>query len=334
MQAFLANLRGAALALAITTAMSGAAHAQAAGISQSPPAQETRPDEGSGIIVDGERPPPATPKQVLAYVNAVMMEEPEGQYAKFGGPICPSAHGFNEELTAFIEQRILALAKAAQIDTAKRDCRPNIHLMIVADGPSAIKELRQRGRTAFGRMRPYERDRIERGEGPVYKWHLINPLADDGNQNRASGGAGMANDAGSEEGFASILDNEGWNVARTNTKSRILKTVRQGISHAFIVIEKDAIISLSPIQIADYTALMALARITEGEAQSNAAPSIRTLFTQPREDAMASLSDWDLALLKSLYKVRGNLRASQQRAAMTRSFRQVLKENRAAQTGQ
>ena len=289
------------------------------------PSQPADPE----IIVPGERDAPSQRKHILSYDRAVMSEEPAGQYAKFDDPICPSARGFNDELPAFIEQRILSLAQAADIATAEPGSRTNVLLWIVEDGPTAIKELRVRGKGAFGRMRPYERDRIERGEGPVYKWHLVNPLADDGNQNRALEGAGLANDTGSEGSGPPLLNNEGYNVARTNTKSRILQTVRQGISYAFIVIEKDAILGLSPIQIADFATVMALARVREGESEDITVPSIRTLFANPIEDAEPTLTDWDLALLTSLYKARGNLRASQQRAAMSRTFEKALAENAA-----
>ncbi|MGB3469777.1 MAG: hypothetical protein WBA51_03025 [Erythrobacter sp.] len=86
-------------------------------------------------------------------------------------------------------------------------------------------------------------------------------------------------------------------------------------------------LSPAPVQIADFTALMALGQVKEGESESVPAPSIRTLFARERTDVEPSLTSWYLALLTSLYTVRGNLRASQQRYAMARTFEKVLIEN-------
>jgi hypothetical protein len=315
----------AALALAIPAAL--AAQDQAKVPDQPTSAEQDATQTGKpDILVEGEKHPR---KAIKAYIRSTVAEETAGQYAKFDAPVCPSFTGFNEELSVFLEQRMRDVAKAADIPTGKKNCRTNVHVAIVENGPEAIANLRQRRKGAFGRMRPYERDRIAKQPGPVYSWHIVSPMAMDGNQDRATSGAGLSNALaalGGGGGPNGILDDARINTARTNSKSRVLQPVRQSINHAVVLIEKDAILGLSPAQIADYVTLRALARAETDESETPRVASIRTLFDGSPEDAPEVLTEWDLALLTALYAAPADLRASQQRAAMAVTFEKVLAE--------
>ena len=80
------------------------------------------------IVVEGEKYPR---KAIKAYIRSVVAEESAGQYAKFDAPVCPSFTGFNEELSAFLEERMRDVAEAADIPTGKANCRTNVHVSIV-----------------------------------------------------------------------------------------------------------------------------------------------------------------------------------------------------------
>jgi hypothetical protein len=301
----------AALALAIPAAL--AAQDQAKVPDQPTSAEQDATQTGKpDILVEGEKHPR---KAIKAYIRSTVAEETAGQYAKFDAPVCPSFTGFTKELSVFLEQRMRDVAKAADIPTGKKNCRTNVHVAIVEDGPEAIADLRQRRKGAFGQMRPYERNRIAKQPGPVYSWHLVSPLSMDVNQDRSIPGGGISH---------AILEEARVNAARSNVKSRVLQPVRQSINHAVVLIEKDAILGLSPAQIADYVTLRALARAETDESETPRVASIRTLFDGSPEDAPEVLTEWDLALLTALYAAPADLRASQQRAAMAATFEKVL----------
>ncbi|WP_156423730.1 hypothetical protein [Erythrobacter sp. YT30] len=276
------------------------------------------------IIVEGAK---NQRKAILKYIRANVGEEPAGQYAKFEDPICPSVFGFTDNVAQYIETRMRDVAEAAKAKVAGNKCNPNVHLVIVEDGPNTINELRAKRKGAFGQMLPYARRELSQSPGPVYEWRVVSPIGMDGNTDRSKPSAGVSNDLSNQGGGVyALLTEDPFKAGRTNVKSRILQSVRQRIGHAVVLIEKDAVIGLSPTQIADFGVLTALARPDGGSDASPSRNSIRSLFDVPQEEAPEMLTNLDLALLTSLYAARGDLRASGQRAAMVRVFERTLEK--------
>ncbi|MEM6826574.1 MAG: hypothetical protein AAF553_01370 [Pseudomonadota bacterium] len=315
----------AALTLA-TSAAAQSSPSQSDTPAPSPAPAETSPLQTaqSEILVEGDR---ERRRTINAYIADIMEEESSGQYARFDAPICPSFSGFSENVVAFMEQRVRDVAKAADVKAAEPGCKGNVLVRVVEDGPATINTMRARHKGAFGTMLPYERRKIAEGQGPAYVWHLVTSTGADDGSNRDEPGAGLSNDFGGDGGAYSMLSSDMFKTGKSNTKSLILQPVRQAITHAFVLIEEDAALGLSPLQIADYAAVMALARSSGDTEAARRVSTIRALFDTPRDEAPELLSDWDLALLKSLYAAQTNLRAGQQRSAMTRMFEKTLVEN-------
>lgn len=225
-----------------------------------------------------------------------MVPESAGQYARFDAPACSSAIGVSAQLGDAIETRIRAVEKASGVEVGKDGCKPDLHLLIVDDGLSAIATLRQRHKRAFGKMQPYLRDRLERGEGPAYHWRVVFPLSSDDNVNCATPGSF----GGGHETYG-LINDDAMNAARTQIKSRNLLPLRQAINHAFVLIERESMIGLSAVQIADFAAMRSLVRASEN---NEALDEIETILSLYENDAVRkerpTLSQWDLALLKSL----------------------------------
>jgi len=277
------------------------------------------------IIVFGDK---ERRKLINAYIKATIEEEPAGQYAKFGSALCPSVVGFNEELTSFIEARMRTVAQAAEVAVTQGDCKANVQVLVVKDGPAMINRLRQRNKGAFGKMRPHERRKLTAAQGPAYVWHLVDTIGTTSKAKRDEPGSGLVIDTGTDGGAYSLLSSDLFKTARSNNKSLITEPVSQSINHAFVLIEKDAVMGLDPRQIADFATVMALARAESESAEAPPIETIRTLFQSAPEEAPLSLTAWDLALLTSLYKARGNMRAGQQRASMASTFERVLDEQK------
>lgn len=256
--------------------------------------EDTPPDE-SEIIVEGNKPADDQKKIVNKAIRAIMRPEGEDQYARFESPVCPSAIGFPEAIGEAIEDRIRIVAEVGKAGAAPQGCQPNLHIVLADDGPEMIRKVRSKKRGAFGRMQPSERDRIANGPGPVYNWHAVVPVSSENGQ--PAGG-----------------------FLFSNVTSRILKTVTQNITHAVVLVERDAANGMTAIQLADYAAMRGMLRVNGSGESAIGGETILSLFdagTTPEEQP-PSLSQWDLVLLRSLYAVRADRSADRQRSAMAR----------------
>lgn len=255
------------------------------------------------------------------HISTVISNQSGGQYARFSKPLCPSVIGFSEENSAFIEKRMRAIAKAADIQTGSTKCVPNIHVLIVEDGKEMLDFLRRKHRRAFGLLTPYQRDKIQNGPGPTYNWHIVETISADDGGSRSVAGTGFA--GGASYG---LLSDASANAGRSHVKSRISLPVRQELNHGFLLINKEAVQGLSVVQIADYAAMRTFLQTKEGSTGNTNADSILSLFDtkESASDRVQSLAPWDLALLIALYKAPTNTPADLQRSSMFQNFEKAL----------
>ncbi|MEM7689233.1 MAG: hypothetical protein AAF291_09435 [Pseudomonadota bacterium] len=287
-------------------------------------ADQAQPPEPE-IVVPGDLDEGERKKAVNRFIRAVM-RAPKGQYARFSEPICPSAIGFSSKVETLIEARIREVSEAAGIEVADGACKPNLHLMAVSDGREAIRSLRSRRTGAFGQMLPAQRNTIARGEGPVFNWHVVFPISTDDGRNRARLGSGYVPATGSDPGRGgiSLLSEDGYKAGLTNAKSRLLKSVKQDITHGFVLIEREALLGLSPIQIADFAAMRGLLSADPENEDLGPVSTIMTLFDEPKEAGLPGLTEWDLALLAALYRAPVDMNADRQRSLMAKLFLATL----------
>jgi len=258
---------------------------------------------------------------IATHISTVISDQSDGQYARFAKPLCPAVIGFGEKNAAFIEKRLRAIAKAADIQTGSSKCDPNIHVLVVEDGNEMLEFLRRKHRRAFGTLTPYQRDKIQNAQGPTYNWHIVETVSADDGGSRSVAGTGFA--GGASYG---LLSDAGANAGRTHVKSRIAVPVRQELNHGFLLIDKAAVQGLSVVQIADYAAMRTFLQTKEGSTGITAADSILSLFDteESAADRVQSLAPWDLALLTALYKAPTNVPARLQRSSMFQNFEKAL----------
>lgn len=291
---------------------------------------QSDPPEPSGptIIVPGDLDTSERKRAVNQFIRAVM-RAPKGQYARFSEAICPSVIGFSSKVETLIEARIREVSEAAGIDIAKDGCKPNLHLMAVEDGRQTIRKLRSRRTGAFGQMLPAYRDKIARGDGPVFNWHAVFPISTDDGRNRARLGSGYVPSAGSDPGRGglSLLAEDGFKAGMTNVKSRLKQSVKQDITHGFVLIEREALLGLSPIQIADFAAMRGLLSANPETEDLGPVSTIMTLFDVEKDAQLPGITEWDLALLAALYKAPVDLSADRQRSLMAKLFLATLEDS-------
>ncbi len=234
----------------------------------------------------------------------------QGQYARFSGAVCPKVVGLSEENRKQVEQRMRGVAMAADMKVAGEGCAPNVYVMVVADGNEAISTLRKKKSRLFGAMPHYERERIANSGGPAYAWKRIQAgSADTGALQNSDNTDTLPVDETAKTDVP---------VMHSNVKSRIKRPTKQVMTHSFLLLEKDALVDLTTVQIADYAAMRSYIDTREGQASKAPAYSIMALFdsAQPDGKRPVSASEMDLALLSSLYHSPADVSASMQSSAM------------------
>lgn len=240
------------------------------------------------------------------------------QYARFSASICPVAMGFSEAYNQVIVQRIKEVTKAAEIGTGGEGCKPNMAIVAMKKSRDFIGDLRKKHPNVFGTMSIPARDRLMAGPGPAYVWNTIYAIGSGGAKGNAAGGANSSSDGFGSGGAGRMVK---------GTSSRIVSPVEMDISMAVLVVEKPALLGMNLRQIADYSAMRLLVNSNRSVDQKVTEHSILSLFSDKSEGATPpeSLTEWDLALLKSLYSTRVNVYAPMQRGQMMAIFERELK---------
>lgn len=249
-----------------------------------------------------------------------------GQYARFAQSVCPSVAGLAERQSKAIEERIRQVAEMAEIRVAKEDCRPNLFVAIVEDGGSEIQLLRSKKGRLFGSLTHSERDKIEQSGGPVYSWKTTQTMGSDSKYNAAGGTfTFIAGDNG--PGGGPSLGGSTVNGQTTQVKSKISRSTVEGIAYSYVLIDSKALQGVSAAQLADYAAMISLIDIDVGSDNQVPDGSILSLFSETEDKSLrpTSLSGGDLLLLRGLYKVPANVKASLQRSAMLHTMSEGLK---------
>lgn len=242
----------------------------------------------------------------------------QGQHARFSQPVCPKVVGLSEDNQKQVEQRMRGVAIAADMKVAEEGCAPNVYVMVVADGNEAIAMLRKKRSRLFTSISHYERDRIAKSGGPAYAWKRIQA---------GSAETGVLQNSDDTEYLPTVgAKNVTVPVLHSKVKSRIKQPTTLAMTHSFLLLEKDALVDLTTVQIADYAAMRTYIDIREGQASKAPAYSILALCDSAKSDEKRpeSASEMDLALLSSLYNSPADVSAAMQSSAMLHRVEQEL----------
>ncbi len=262
------HLPGAAAALLCALPLPAMAQEPAA-----PPASD------DAIVVQGIR---EKARVIDAYVRALTVitsRDPLPRYAE--DSYCPGVVGLSAARNAELAARMRQVAAAAGVKPAAESCRTSALVLFVNDKDSFLE--------AFRKAHPvYFNDRSRRHwsppreAGPAMAWHLSQRLD-------AQGDAG-----GSGNGIKVFESPMGG--------SRITEMTRPVIAMSVVIIERRALVGLTPVQIADYALMRSLTDRAPTNLQGTAAETILTAIDAPTGSAIpASLTEWDLAYVRGRY---------------------------------
>ncbi|QTD55253.1 hypothetical protein [Parasphingorhabdus cellanae] len=275
------------------------------------------------IVVTGNK----TTKEAIADFIQTTIATPkggkhEGQYARFPQAICPKVVGLSEENVEQVERRMRGVALAADMRVAAEECTPNVYVMVVSNGNEAVSLLRKKRSRLFGGLSHYEKARIAESSGPAFGWKRIQTGSAETGALQNSDDTDIVPSDGPAKTEVPIM--------YSNVKSKIKRTTAKAITHSFLLLEKDALVDLTTVQIADYAAMRSYIDTRNSPASKPPAYSILALFDDADPDAKqpASVSEMDLVLLSSLYNSPADVSASMQSAAMLHRFEKELTANK------
>jgi hypothetical protein len=200
--------------------------------------------------------------------------------ARWSDPICPAVMGAAPEHAEFVRARIEAVARSVEVTVAAdpRKCSPNL-LVILSPQPRQLwDELKQRHPRLFNQLMPQQ---VERALGTRPVQTVQNVTFNNADGTKATGSA-----------VYKLRD------------SHLRASVTENFSTVLVVVN-DAETGLVTFgQLADYVALVALARV-DLTADFSGADSILRLFTvsRPGTPLPTRLTDWDRSFLQALYGV-------------------------------
>lgn len=286
-------------------------------------AENQEEDKSGEIVVIGNK----TIKEAVGDFIDTTMAKPRGgrnigQYARFSSPICPKVFGFSDANNVSIEKRIRSVSSAAEIKVGKVDCKPNVYIVVIEDGNSAISMLRKEHHKIFGSLSIPKRKQLAVSAGPVFGWKAISTSAENGTSMHVKDDAlalvGYADRGVFADPFAAQRP--------SYNGSRIKLPTKEHMRASYLLLEKKALVGLTTVQIADYSAMQSLMDISANQDEISNFDSILSLF-KDRESGLNladMISEWDLALLSALYSTPSDIRANMQRSAMQQKIAKEL----------
>jgi hypothetical protein len=277
--------------------------------------------ESPEIIVEGLR---DRDKEVHEFVDALTPAPVGGQISRYERPVCPAATGLPQDQNQQVADRMRQVAREAQIRLAKVKCQPNV-IVVVVDGKDAfIAALKKKYPVFFAT--PIGRDIvIPKGSESATAWHIEGLL--DSNGNEASIQLEMTMKVVGGNGMVTFVTERRKNYRSEDPDgSRIKPMAQPHFISGLLIVERSALAGLTTTQLADYASMRLFGRTDPRRLSQSRVPSILTAIDTPMGSAVPlTLTNWDMAFLKSLYAMRSLRFATGQRAAIRQRFRQELR---------
>ena len=246
-------------------------------------------------------------QEIARFVDSLTDTPVSGQLSRFDWAVCPIAVGLGDARGAIIARRMRQVAAAAAIRVDKPGCKPNVLLFVAGDKSDLIAQLYRKYPAYFSGVHWSDVRRIIRDPSPAAAWHVEGRLDADGipaKRDRITG--------------QEIIE-------RTDAPSRLSTASRPHFIASVVVVDLDSLGGLTLTQLADYAAMRAFARTDPRRVANSTAPTILSAVETPIGSPMpVTLTEWDLAFLRSLYASSANRSASQQRAEMKQIVRRTL----------
>ncbi|HTT02021.1 MAG TPA: hypothetical protein VMG11_07995 [Steroidobacteraceae bacterium] len=232
-------------------------------------------------------------RQVSHFVSSVVVHYMYDSLVRWDTPICPLVAGLARERGEFLLARISQVATAAGAKLDGERCSPNFYVMVTPEPDRLLKVWFARDPSLYNRANGLgHMQEFMHSQQPIRSWYNAGFHSADG----VPLAPGVLDVISSLSAGLEILSVP---MSTSLTGTRLKYSAVQVLSSVIIVVDLNRTRELSVGQLADYVAMIGLAEIRpDGDTQG--IPTILRLF---HDDASPpqGLSDWDRALLYSLY---------------------------------
>jgi hypothetical protein len=261
----------------------------------------------SGVtVVAPEKPNPLVNPETQ-FVRGHLKRNRNDQYARFHDPICVRVIGLPAEFDAFIAKRVVDLAKEvkAPVD-ASATCTPNVNVVFSPQPQAQLDDIAKRRDILFGFHFVAETKRLSTFSRPIQAWYvtqtqdttgkrvleLVDPHPFEPKEGKAPAVMGKAD-------------------------SRLGNDMSTELVHALILADANKVADEKIGAIADYIAVLALAR-WNGLERCNSLPTILNLMADGcgADEIAEAATPTDLGLLEGLYSVDPRESGTMQRASI------------------
>jgi hypothetical protein len=319
-----------AIPAAVATAALLLAGGAAAGALGDPPISSAAPASNlSGVTVTAGKKEPLVDK-TTQFVRSHLPEGQSGQLARFRDEICVNVVGLPAAYDAFIAKRIVTLAGQAHAPVAHSpSCTPNVHVIFSPQPQAQMEDIARRRESLLGAHFAAQLRRISVVSRPIQSWYLTGVRDTTGERHlEGNSQAGVDYDSmvhgGADLGGGGQAGSPDQLHGRAG--SRLGNDMSAEIVHALIIADRTKVADAKIGAVADYIAMLALAR-WQGLEHCNPAPSILNLMADGCvDDAPVAATGPDLGLLTALYAVDPRETGSQQRADIASRIEAAMKK--------
>jgi hypothetical protein len=234
-----------------------------------------------------------------------------GKIARWETGICPTAVGQKPAFTAFINQRVKAIATAIGAPVnASPSCTANIEIIFTTTPQDLLDKMRKENPEYLGYAETSAtRDKLATVTHPIQAWYATETIDLDGvrridSARQRGAGATMSNFTA-----FSMPSSKGINrdpiylpdarFARV-TGNHVNDGMRSGFNHIIIVVDTKKLAGQNFVPLADYIAMLALAQLNSLDVCQQL-PSIVNLLAADCAAKANEITQNDLAYLRGLY---------------------------------
>ena len=294
---------GGSLALFLTSASLSA--------QSSVPYTASETAEGDPIIVQGQVVVEREVKNFATAISTSVAQSPMALYRP--GDYCPRVVGLGAERDAQIAKRMTQVARAAGVQPAEGDCATSALVLFAADPDKMLAQFRLKHPEYFNEING--ETIVHQGkDGPARSWKLLARV--------------------NRDGVPISVNDDGVQIVEVQGgMSRLEASSRPVIAMSVLLVKTPAIAGLTVQQIADYAVMRSLTEAEPADMQRGQVPTVLRVVEAADDDSIPlSLTNWDLAYIKTRYALNvWNLGKSQMAAIRSNMKRELLGEREVAE---
>jgi hypothetical protein len=267
------------------------------------------------IVVRGTRiDPQQARQQAVDFVKKTGVAHGQQQVARWVVPICIKVIGLAAPQEARVVGLMLGIAREANIPVARVDCQPNVTVTFAPDAGEVVRHIYARKPRQLDELSGTEREQLLNGAAPVRWWYATQMLDRDGvKSNNLSAPWITAGEGNSPIGLPTV---DGvTSTQQYNSGSNVRTPTVRSLYGATVVVDASKAGKTPVDAIAAYAGMVAFAEMSASDPPPD---SILRLF-QP-DSIESSLTDWDMAFLKSLYRMPLDRRSRIQRGHLVEAL--------------